>query len=62
MRQLLVQNYIPPIEQLEVPVNFTCAHVVSFPDPAFMKDKGLAFARNLGLTDLVVGVILIFSR
>ena len=27
--------------------------VVSFPDPAFTKDKGLAhFARNLGLPDL----------
>ena len=27
--------------------------VVSFPDPAFMKDKGLAhFAGNLGLPDL----------
>ena len=28
-------------------------YLVSFPDPAFMKDKGLAhFAGNLGLLDL----------
>ena len=27
--------------------------IVSFPDPAFTKDKGLAhFSRNLGLPDL----------
>ena len=30
--------------------------VVSFPDPAFTKDKGLAhFAQNLGLPDLTGG-------
>ena len=31
----------------------TQGHIVSFPDSAFTKDKGLAhFARNLGLPDL----------
>ena len=31
----------------------SCADIVSFPDPAFKLDKGLAhFAQNLGLPDL----------
>ena len=31
----------------------SCLNIVSFPDPAFKLDKGLAhFARNLGLPDL----------
>ena len=52
---------VKPITDLDPKINYaTTMHlsmssptIVSFPDPAFKLDKGLAhFARNLGLPDL----------